>query len=219
MCSSDNTGGRLRPKSGNTLTGRRDTKKATKKEPAPAELRATNTRLERDNEAFREEVELTLEVVEGVVTRNFKQGQELEARVEGYMDVIGDELDHYELRPVELPQAVEVYDTKHGEIFSEKHDQMEEEEAFDTLASERGSPLSPASSLAPHKKTRPEKATTTSINVWDSLGLLNQDDESEGGTGTATPSPSASSSTTATSVATLSHYDLSDHHHQKGLHT
>lgn len=42
-----------------------------------AELRATNALLERDNEAFREEVESTLEVVEGVATRNFKQGQEV----------------------------------------------------------------------------------------------------------------------------------------------
>lgn len=42
-----------------------------------AELLAKNRRLERDNEAFREEVESTFEAVEDVVTRNFKPGREV----------------------------------------------------------------------------------------------------------------------------------------------
>lgn len=42
-----------------------------------AKLQDRNNRFERYHEAFREEVESTLEVVEEVATRNFKKGQEV----------------------------------------------------------------------------------------------------------------------------------------------
>lgn len=42
------------------------------------ELRSKYCRLERENEAFREEVESTLEVIEDAVTRYFKTGQKVD---------------------------------------------------------------------------------------------------------------------------------------------
>eukprot|EP00752_Nemacystus_decipiens_P018712 g16776.t1 len=176
--------------------------KATNKQQAIelADLHEKNSRLERDNEAFREEVEATVEAVEDVVTRNFKKGQELEARVEGYMEVVVDEFNRLNLRTIALthdtPPADKNAPSTHKGI-PRQHGHMTE--AFEAPVSGRRSPPSPASSHALNNTVGSE-LTTRSINTRASVSIFGRDDESEDGTVPGTPSSSASCISCSTSA-------------------